>query len=160
MNDILNKALAAQRDAEEQARAAQERAKKLAEFIEAQKQANALAAELNLAPASTVDGHAVTSAQSQDAKRSSRDIIREKAVEYIQQRGPLPVQQIVALLKRDGIDMRAKNQLAAVSQTLSLDDRFKADRNNGWSLKSDQQKGESPAVTGLSGATQSLTGLH
>lgn len=162
MNDILNKALTAQRAAEEQARAAQERAKKLAEFIEAQKQADALAAELNLTPDSVVDTSHFTPSSDQDvtAKRGSREIIREKAAEYIQQKGPLSVQQIVALLKRDGVDMRAKDPLAAVSQTLSLDGRFEPDRKRGWSLKSAQQKGESPAATGLSSATQSLTGLH
>lgn len=163
MDDILTQALAAQRAAEEQARAAQERAKKIAQFIEAQKQANALAAELSFAPAQMPIGDAGASAPppNQDAvKRGSRDIIRQKAAEYIQQNGPLPVQQVVAMLKRDGIDVTAKNQLASVSQTLSLDPRFVADRTSGWRLVGDHQEGESPAGTGLSGATKSITGLH
>lgn len=57
---------------------------------------------------------------------------------------------LLPLIEKRGIQFNAANKAGNLSVILSKDRRFVADRRYGWSLK-----GESPAVTGLSGATMS-----
>lgn len=63
---------------------------------------------------------------------------------------PRPTANLLALIEKRGVEFRAANKAGNLSVILSKDARFVADRRHGWSLK-----GESPAVTGLSGATMS-----
>jgi hypothetical protein len=59
---------------------------------------------------------------------------------------PRHTRELVAHLTSNGVQLNGKDQVLQVSAILSKDDRFKADRKNGWSLVDVPQQAEGPGA--------------
>lgn len=90
---------------------------------------------------------------------NDRARLRAVIADYLKQ-GPMPAKQIVERLAQDGIELRGKDKITTISQILTGQTNFVPDRKIGWSLATNSQKGEDPAATGSSDATNApVTGL-
>lgn len=133
----------------EQKIANEERARKLAQYIDALEVADRLGAELDESNPVTVivakNDEVQVNAQEQK-KLPRKTKIVELASDYLANTPAMHTREMLPKLEADGVVFatdKEKNKIIAISQALGGNDKFKTDRTNGWSLV-DRQKGERP----------------